>query len=460
MDSADIGKLLHSNTKYLQPQSAVEEIVGSIDIADGIASMVWASFAEVSLEERLAVNPDTRESTKVFFIKQKRHYQRLRSRNHIYLGYHTWENVLDRLAVLPSFLELLDNNNGGFSSHVSYCADQCAEEHGPGSGTPDGASAFHLCIKIGDWGNYEYAVYARHDFHTGHNLILTIGTEMEDHAVHLMSRLATGIQVDMFQILFYLVSLWLNQVEEARWQMDFATQDLEARTGFASLQGFMDPLPAEQLAYGRGLHITADYLNNVAYGSGRVGEALLFLQDQLLKFGSVRSEAGHDQRLWRRTSQLQSALMQKHSLARCQLDQINRLCARVAAQQDVTKTLIAQRDTQINMQIAKAAKRDSELMKGITVVTMVFLPATFMATFFSMVFWHVGAETEVQLLVDGWIWLYPAVTLPLTVLILTWYWAFPWDRGRFFQNNLSSTAFKRLHTLFSRSEVRKRNRYQ
>ncbi|MCJ1402204.1 hypothetical protein MMC11_005424 [Xylographa trunciseda] len=459
MDSADISKLLHSDTKYLQPESAAEEIVGSIDIADGTASMAWASLAELSLEERLAVSPDTQESTKVFFIRQKRHYKMHRSKNHIYLGYHTWEDVLDRLAVLPSFLELLDNNNGGYSSHVSYCADQCAEEHSPSSGVIDSVSAFHLCIKIGDWGNYEYAVYARHNFHTGHNLILIIGTNSEDHARRLMSRLVTGIQVNMFQVLFYLASLWVDQLEKVRWQMDYATQDLEARTGFASLQGFeVDPLPAEQLAFGRGLHVTADYLNNVAYGSERIGEAILFLQDQLLKFAALRSEDGHGQRLWRRTSQLQSALMQKHSLARCQFHQINRLCARVAAQQDVTKTLIAQRDTQINIEISKAAKRDSELMKGITVVTMVFLPATFMATFFSMVFWHVGTETEVQLLVDRWIWLYPAVTLPLTVLILTWYWAFPWNRGQILQNNLPSSVFKKLLTLSNWSRDRKRDR--
>jgi Mg2+ and Co2+ transporter CorA len=131
------------------------------------------------------------------------------------------------------------------------------------------------------------------------------------------------------------------------------------------------------------------------------------------------------------------------------IHQINGLYARVAAQQDVTKTLIAQWDTQINIEIAKAAKRDSELMKGITVVTMVFLPATFMATFFSMVFWHVGAEKKVHLLVNRWIWLYPAVTLPLMVTVLTWYWAFSWNWGHFLQDNLHPTAFKELHALFS-----------
>ena len=450
MDPVDIVNLLYSETEYLDPESAGEEVLNSIDIADGTATLTCAPLAHVSLEERLKVSPDTRASTKIFFIRQKRHYQHHHSSSKIYLDFHTWEDVLDRLAVVPSFLELLDNNNGGCSSHVSYCVDHNAEGNCLSSCTTNSMSAFHLGIKIGDWGNYEYAVYARHDFHTGHNLILTLGTNSQDQVRSLMSRLATGIHLDMFQVLFYLASLWLSQVEKSRWQMDYATQDLEARTGFSSFQGFgVDPLPTEQLEFSQSLQVTADYLKYVAYGSARVGEAFLFLQDQLLKFAQLSAEAGHDQRPLRLTSQLRSALMRKHSLAHCQFHQINVLCARVAAQQDVTKTLIAQRDTQINIEIAKAAKRDSELMKGITVVTMVFLPATFMATFFSMVFWHVGTEKEVHLLVDGWIWLYPAVTLPLTVIVLTWYWAFSWNWGRFLQDNLHPAVFNKLHALFN-----------
>jgi hypothetical protein len=252
MDPVDIGNLLYSDTKYLEPESAVEEILDSIDIADGIATLACAPLANVSLEERLKVSPDTRASTKIFFIKQKRQYQHHRSSSKIYLDIHTWEDVLDRLAVVPSFLELLNDNNGGCSSHVSYCADHNAYAEGNclSSCTTNSMSAFHLGIKIGDWGNYEYAVYARHDFHTGHSLILTLGTNSQDHVRSLMSKLATGIHLDMFQVLFHLASLWLSRVEKSRWQMDFATQDLEARTGFASLRGFgVDPLPTEQLAF-------------------------------------------------------------------------------------------------------------------------------------------------------------------------------------------------------------------
>jgi hypothetical protein len=66
---------------------------------------------------------------------------------------------------------------------------------------------------------------------------------------------------------------------------------------------------------------------------------------------------------------------------------------RIDAQLAITKTLIARRDSKLNIEIAKAVKQDSELIKDIAAVTMILLPATFPATFFSMAFFHVGTDS-------------------------------------------------------------------
>lgn len=42
-----------------------------------------------------------------------------------------------------------------------------------------------------------------------------------------------------------------------------------------------------------------------------------------------------------------------------------------------------------------------------------------------MPFFHVGTEDEVKLVVDGQWWLYLAVTIPLTVMVFTLWWAWP-----------------------------------
>ncbi|KAI0117417.1 hypothetical protein F4814DRAFT_416230 [Daldinia grandis] len=62
-----------------------------------------------------------------------------------------------------------------------------------------------------------------------------------------------------------------------------------------------------------------------------------------------------------------------------------------------------------NMALARDNVSESKQMKTIAVVTMVFLPATFVATLFSMTFFDLDL---------GHIWLYPCVAIPLTVLVI------------------------------------------
>lgn len=80
-------------------------------------------------------------------------------------------------------------------------------------------------------------------------------------------------------------------------------------------------------------------------------------------------------------------------------------------------------DTLTGLRIARDTQRDSVSMKTISSLTMVFLPATFVATFFSMGFFqfHQDSKNHVNISVAPEWWLYLAVTLPFTVVVLgTW----------------------------------------
>lgn len=94
--------------------------------------------------------------------------------------------------------------------------------------------------------------------------------------------------------------------------------------------------------------------------------------------------------------------------------------------------MITQRDSQTTIKIsassattANLTRRDSAAMKVIAGLTMVFLPGTSVAAFFSMVFFRAG-EGGGKLSVDESIWLYAAVAIPLTVLTVAvwagWLW--------------------------------------
>ena len=90
---------------------------------------------------------------------------------------------------------------------------------------------------------------------------------------------------------------------------------------------------------------------------------------------------------------------------------------------------ITQSDAQYTAAIAVDGKRDSIAMKTIAILGIVFLPGTFVATLFSidMFDWGVvDSEETSSLTVSRSMWIYWAITVPLTVLTFL-LWVF-WSR--------------------------------
>ncbi|KXL50075.1 hypothetical protein M433DRAFT_158347 [Acidomyces richmondensis BFW] len=87
-------------------------------------------------------------------------------------------------------------------------------------------------------------------------------------------------------------------------------------------------------------------------------------------------------------------------------------------------SMVSSRDSRLNYQAADAARklaeftrRDSTDMRVISAVTLIFLPATFAATLFSTTFFDF-APRDPDSVVSDWIWLYWAVALGLTLVVL------------------------------------------
>ncbi|KAK1756585.1 hypothetical protein QBC47DRAFT_380218 [Echria macrotheca] len=111
------------------------------------------------------------------------------------------------------------------------------------------------------------------------------------------------------------------------------------------------------------------------------------------------------------------------------------LTGRTNAQVQAIYSLIAQRDSALALKdnaalkgisedqrtIALAATRDSAAMKTISIITAVFLPATFTATFFSSAFFRFPTD-EAADVVSKWIWVYVVVTTLLSVGVLGWWY--------------------------------------
>ncbi|KAH8900360.1 hypothetical protein GQ53DRAFT_127389 [Thozetella sp. PMI_491] len=92
-------------------------------------------------------------------------------------------------------------------------------------------------------------------------------------------------------------------------------------------------------------------------------------------------------------------------------------------------TLINLRENRSQMVLAKTSRRLAELsrkdstdMRVISAVTLVFLPATFMSTFFSASFFNFQPEEASHM--SPWIWLYWVITASLTAVVLGLWWYF------------------------------------
>lgn len=100
---------------------------------------------------------------------------------------------------------------------------------------------------------------------------------------------------------------------------------------------------------------------------------------------------------------------------------------RAQAQQAAVYNFLAQRDAKLqrdlaefSKEISQAAKRDSSAMKGIAILTMVFLPGTYIATFFTMPILDFSGHSRLPSVSHSF-WLYWTITVPLTLIVLLTY---------------------------------------
>ncbi|KAK0753398.1 hypothetical protein B0T18DRAFT_434170 [Schizothecium vesticola] len=122
---------------------------------------------------------------------------------------------------------------------------------------------------------------------------------------------------------------------------------------------------------------------------------------------------------------------------------------RLSIQRAALYNVIAQKESKLGLKmageqrrLAHAAKRDSTSMKTLSLLGAIFLPATFLASVFSMTFFNFqdqdspapggGSQQEQQQrndpVVSKDLWIYFVISVPLTLaIVLVWWW---WDRRR------------------------------
>ncbi|KAI8960826.1 hypothetical protein F5Y11DRAFT_328553 [Daldinia sp. FL1419] len=158
-----------------------------------------------------------------------------------------------------------------------------------------------------------------------------------------------------------------------------------------------------------------------------------YIRGQLLTVGMIKTEisafsweqsvSGSHNRIKEQNDLLVKQLDFISRTLEIALTRINHLKQRTTVQATAIANVLAQRNNEINRRLAESStsiahdtRRDSLAMKSIAILTMIFLPATFTATYFTTP--AVAASGPSQ----GLYWI---VTVPLTLVVLTlWIFSF------------------------------------
>ncbi|KFZ16902.1 hypothetical protein V501_02015 [Pseudogymnoascus sp. VKM F-4519 (FW-2642)] len=171
--------------------------------------------------------------------------------------------------------------------------------------------------------------------------------------------------------------------------------------------------------------------------------------------------------------QLLSVASLQHKLSQSLEYDLDVLPTRISNQFNAIFNLMAQSDTQASLSIAISSRKDNEYMqhiadatlrdsssmKTIAILTMAFLPGTFICSFFSMTMFNWNSQPG-EPLVSPYIWIYFVAMVPLTLLVITiWWWKTKESRQEQEEDRRKrrlarvGTQDLRIHTHLTRTEA-------
>ena len=196
----------------------------------------------------------------------------------------------------------------------------------------------------------------------------------------------------------------LTEFQEKRAEMPEHSRHLQPKTDYARLH----EIARHALTVTEILKVNVETLNHIVQYHGGFME-----QEQ---------EQSHS------SSSLDVTVRRTHQRLLLYAHLIYSICCRCSSYQDRMKNeiqlafnIVSQDEAHTSVEIAKAAKTDSEAMKVTSLVALVFLPPTFISAIFSTTFFNFGAD-EYSWVMSRKFYIYWAVALPITLTgVLLWY---------------------------------------
>ncbi|KAM0809988.1 hypothetical protein AB5N19_10335 [Seiridium cardinale] len=333
----------------------------------------------------------------------------------------TWTNVSSQFELHESTAEAFLDNNGAFGFY-SYRA----------AATPHAIKRIKLVVKVANKIAIGYEA-------------LSLVFDLSNLTIRAVMHGAMPAQWDSFiRILDDRLHLCRHplllptlifvthrkNIECHRRYIDGAIHQLEQNIGFGVAGSFItaDHIPAQQvlkldsaLVKLQSQQTELAILSSISRSSEKLAD---FLLNSITRLDQALQTSDHGS-IVNLEDEILHMLELPHNQARLALSQMQSLKERLQSQTDLIFSLMSFEENKISRLVAEesakvavASKRDSVAMKTVAVLTMIFLPGTFVAAFLSMPLFEWNVETGGYPSSTSFQWIYWVITLPLTIALM------------------------------------------
>ena len=268
-------------------------------------------------------------------------------------------------------------------------------------------------MKVGPWLQSEFGLYAREELHSGRVFVLFVGqlktgdrlakARVEDYQeagvgannFPITNTLSKRMSHCSYPTIFHAILPIIEEVEHTvqaqRWRLEYRFEGIKQKDhGSKICRDGSDNMLLHASARDKDWRVMVLQPRTLLWATEQYMQHIQFLLEQLERYQRLPMRVRKMSYIEHEA--LQDSYLRHLSLFKGYVSTFSRLMNRYQFDFDVNRGVVAE--------------RDSDIMRKITVVTIFFLPATFFATFFSMVFFHVGDEDTVELTVIKNVWLY------------------------------------------------------
>ncbi|KAH0368920.1 hypothetical protein KCU65_g3769, partial [Aureobasidium melanogenum] len=222
-----------------------------------------------------------------------------------------------------------------------------------------------------------------------------------------------------------LMDFLIPTYDQSIWDMSKKVRDIEEHRGFQREEGYP------------GLHEVARHTAHATETVQVAASVIERMASECEALAERQSDDDAEQAMFERLESLRMHHSMILGVAARSISNEKRLSNEI----NLIFNMIAQKDNKLNIGIANATRVDSVAMKTIAIVTLTFLPATYVSAILGMNLFSYNPDTHGgHITYSPDLWLYFVVSIPLTAAVLTIYWA--WQKREERTENLESVIEK------------------